>query len=243
LLNRWLSAPPDDFAPNVVISGPPTNSWYGTDQLVTFTITGGTMGIAGYTAQWDHDPGAGYTPPNDPALLTSRTGDPFWDGPAVPFGTSGSLSLKAAGPGCHTAFVRAWNNLGSVSISPPYGPICFGEPPKCSISFSCLVNDDNPPEYTVQCEHPESFYLQWEDGFQQSLGTNTTVTGTSDLYNDVVLACDSGTNNCARFSIFVSQAQWCRPLNPPTPHKPPNCRACIEAGGTCGPNGCAIKQQ
>ena len=55
-INRWLHGP-DDFRPNVTFQGPPTNAWYGTDQTVTFTIRGGTMGIAGYTARWDNDPG------------------------------------------------------------------------------------------------------------------------------------------------------------------------------------------
>jgi hypothetical protein len=234
-VNRWLSAAPDDFAPNIVFSGPPINSWYSTDQLVSFTITGGTMGTAGYTARWDSDPG-------DPVHSTPGAGDPFWDGPAVPFGSSGSLSLAAAGPGCHMAFVRAWNNLGTVSVSPPYGPVCFGAPPSCSISFSCLVNDDNPPQYTVQCGQPESFYLQFVDGTRQFLETSTTDTGISDLYNDFVVACDSGTNNCKGFSIFVSPAQWCRPQGPPPPHHPPSCRACVEGGGICRPpNGCVFE--
>jgi subtilase family serine protease len=55
-INRSLSGPAD-FRPNVTFQGPPTNAWYGTDQSVTFTIRGGTMGVAGYTARWDNDPG------------------------------------------------------------------------------------------------------------------------------------------------------------------------------------------
>ncbi len=233
-LSRYLSSPTEDFAPNVAFSGPGTNTWYSTDQTVNFTITGGTMGIAGYTAQWDNDPG-------DPVHSTPGSGDPFWDGPAVPFGTSGTLSLAAAGPGCHTAFVRAWNNLGTVSVSPPYGPICFGAPPSCTESLSCLVHDDNPPEYTVQCAHPESFFEKFQDGTQVPLGTSTSVTGETDLYNDAVLACDPGTNNCAGFSISVTQAQWCHSPGPPPPPKPPNCKACIAAGGRCTPKGCVIQ--
>ena len=235
-INQSLSGH-DDFRPLVTFSGPPTHAWYGTDQTVTFIISGGTMGIAGFTAQWDRDPGEGTIPPPN---VARGAGDPFWDGPSVPFGTNGSLSLAAAGPGCHTAFVRAWNNLGTSSETAAYGPLCSGAPPVCRFSgFFCLVHDDNPPDYTVKCDNTEDFYLVFPDGSQSFIRADTMFTGTSSLYGGDVQACDSGTNNCDRFSIFADAGKWCH-SGQTGPHPHVSCRACIEAGGMCGPSGCTF---
>jgi hypothetical protein len=233
-LNRWIGAAPGPHTgPQIAWQGPPTAQWYATDQIVSFQISGGTLGIAGYTAQWDQDPG-------DPVHTTPGAGDPYWDGPKVVGNTSGSFSLAAAGVGCHTAFVRAWDNEGFVSTqATSYGPICFGAPPNCSIAFQCVVSDNNPPAFTVSCASQEDFYETFSDGSQTSLGTLTSYSGTSSLYGNDILACTQGTNNCIGFSIFVSISQWCKPsgpLGPSGPHPPSNCRACIEAGGYCGPN-------
>lgn len=139
----------DDFGvgrPAISFSGPATGTWYNTDQTVTFNVSG-TTGIAGYTAQWDKDPGDPYS------HATPGSGDPFWDGPKAVNGTSGSFSLAAAGLGCHTAYVRAWNNLGNNGFS-SYGPLCFDNvPPQVTcasadgqwhandVSISCSASD------------------------------------------------------------------------------------------------------
>jgi hypothetical protein len=232
-INHSLSGH-DDLRPIVTFQGPPANYWYGTDQNVTFTISGGTMGVAGFTAQWDHDPG-------DPVYTTPGAGDPFWDGPSVPFGTSGSLSLASAGTGCHIAFIRAWNNVGTVSVNGSYGPLCFGDPPSCAFGLSCPSQDDNPPDYTISCKQREDFYLHYPSGSQSFLGTGQTNTGASSLYAESVSACNTGTNNCMGYSIFVGVPQWCHsPIPPGPPHPHGNCKACIEAGGICGTNGCTF---
>jgi hypothetical protein len=106
--------------PPIVSFGPApaTNQWYNTDQTVNFTVGNAPMGVAGFTAAWDIDPG-------DPkAHATPGSGDPFWDGPQVPNGTTGSFSLVAAGLGCHTGYVESWDNTGTNGGN-SYGPICY----------------------------------------------------------------------------------------------------------------------
>ena len=89
---------------------------------MNFTIGSAPMGVAGFTAAWDVDPG-------DPkSHATPGSGDPFWDGPQVPNGTSGSFSLVAAGLGCHTAFVESWDNTGTNGPG-SYGPVCYDNTP------------------------------------------------------------------------------------------------------------------
>jgi hypothetical protein len=114
-----------DFGrPAISISGPPTGQWYNSDQTVNWTVadTGGgppASGVAGYSAKWDSDPG-------DPTgHAHGGTGDSFYSGPQVPNGTSGSLHLNATGQGCHTAYVRAWDNMGLQSSLTPYGTLCY----------------------------------------------------------------------------------------------------------------------
>jgi subtilase family serine protease len=101
----------DFIAPNVTFSGPTPGVWYNTNQNVTFTVTdvGHDLflanGVAGYSQAWDQVPlnvvdrGLG-------ALSLNNA-------PQFPNGTSGSLSLSAAGQGCHQANVRAWDNGGT----------------------------------------------------------------------------------------------------------------------------------
>jgi hypothetical protein len=111
---------------------PPANQWYNTDQHVVFAVGGATEGIAGFTAQWDQDP-------NDPTThATPGSGDPFWDGPQVPNGSAGALSLAAAGEDCHFAFVRAWSNTGKGSQPSGYGQVCYDITPP---SITCGSSD------------------------------------------------------------------------------------------------------
>src|SRR5215469_8272648 len=118
----------DDGRPTVSFSGPATGQWYNTDQTVgiSVTATGGpapASGVAGFSAAWDVDPGD---------LLSQATpgsGDPFYDGPEFVNATSGSLDLSAAGQGCHTANVEAWDNMGFQSGDATYGSLCFDSVP------------------------------------------------------------------------------------------------------------------
>jgi hypothetical protein len=76
-------------------------------------------GVSGWTAKWDADPG-------DPTSHAHPgSGDSFYSGPASIHGsTSGSTSLASAGSGCHTLYVRAWDNIGESAVS-AYGPVCY----------------------------------------------------------------------------------------------------------------------
>ncbi|HEX4493669.1 MAG TPA: protease pro-enzyme activation domain-containing protein [Acidimicrobiia bacterium] len=114
-MNYWNM--PEASAPLVTLSGPSTSGW----------VTGGTIswsivdqgspasGVSGYTAQWDADPG-------DPSsAATPGSGNSFYTGPASAHGaTSGSTGVV---DGCHTLYVRAWDNIGESAVS-TYGPVC-----------------------------------------------------------------------------------------------------------------------
>jgi hypothetical protein len=115
--------------PQVSFSGPAANSWTNVDRPVGFTVsspspqgTSASVGLAGFTAQWD----AVVTDVKTHA--TPGSGDSFYDGPKTQ-GTSGSLSLAAAGPGCHTAHVRGWDNAGETNADQAYGPVCYDNQP------------------------------------------------------------------------------------------------------------------
>src|SRR5207302_7973845 len=103
---------------------------YNTDQIVSWTVTdsGGTgtaTGVAGFSQAWDFDPG-------DPfSESTPGFGNSFYSGPQFPNATAGCLEFtggSCAGgvsQGCHTANVRAWDNMGLGSGDATYGPVCY----------------------------------------------------------------------------------------------------------------------
>jgi hypothetical protein len=119
-------------APTVSFSGPPTNKWYNTNQSVSWkvvdTTSGGLpgTGIAGFTQGWD-------TLPSDaPREATPGSDNTFYSGPEFPNATLGCLSLASGGScsggvsqGCHSAYVRAWNNMGVTSGDAYYGYVCY----------------------------------------------------------------------------------------------------------------------
>ena len=127
-----------DFGPPVVsFSGAQANHWYNTNQLVTFVISDTTVnghrpnGIAGFSALWDADPGDVYAEP------TPGSGNAFYSGPQTPNQSTGSLHLAAAGLGCHTVNVRAWDNAGQPNSDATYGPVCYDTvPPVSSIALA-----------------------------------------------------------------------------------------------------------
>jgi YVTN family beta-propeller protein len=125
--------------PVVSISGPAVNKWYNQDETVEWTINEAssngypTVGIAGYSAQWDSDPGDVFSEPNP------GTGSSFYTGPQVPNAASGSLDFTGSGVSvrCHTANVRAFDNTGLESYDVTYGPICYDNvPPSTNLATS-----------------------------------------------------------------------------------------------------------
>ena len=119
-------------APSVSFSGPATNTWYNSDQTVSWSINANSnpTGIAGFTQGWD-------SIPSDPVSDTNRNdSNSFFSGPQFPNSTTGCLELASGGScaggvsqGCHTAHVRAWSNQGSTSGDVTYGPICYDTVP------------------------------------------------------------------------------------------------------------------
>ncbi len=122
---NWYSAPAIGN-PSVNFTGPAVNTWYNSEQFVSWTIAdnaGGFpgTGIAGFTQGWDSIPGDVYSEPNP------GSGNSFYSGPQFPNATSGWLDFVdyAVSQGCHTAHVQAWNNMGSPSGDVIYGPVCY----------------------------------------------------------------------------------------------------------------------
>ena len=113
----------DYSGPSVSLSGPPVQHWYNSDQTVSWTLTDTSfnghqpIGVAGATAAWDVDPGDVYSEP------TPGGGSSYY-GPQT-YGASGSLNgLTNLSQGCHTAYVRSWDNAGFSSLA-TYGPLCL----------------------------------------------------------------------------------------------------------------------
>jgi hypothetical protein len=142
-INLWHV--PGYTTPVITFTGPATNHWYNTDQLVRWTITtpsgngAPSDGLAGYSRAWDSDPGGDpYSEPHP------GTGNSFYSGPGIvglPYGCidfSGSCSgTIAVGQGLHTVHVRAWGNEGEGSSDVTYGPLGYDTtPPQTTASLS-----------------------------------------------------------------------------------------------------------
>ncbi|MGA3082987.1 MAG: protease pro-enzyme activation domain-containing protein, partial [Terracidiphilus sp.] len=112
---------------------PTTNTWYNTDQEVSWTVTDGLSqgsgtpsGVAGFTQGWDSIPADPYSEPH------SGEGNSFYSGPEYSFGTQGCLSFNGGfgcsgnggAQGCHTVQVEGWDNQGGTAYG-SYGPICY----------------------------------------------------------------------------------------------------------------------
>ncbi len=131
----------DDGRPDVTFSGPATGHWYKTDQTVGISVadTGGghpASGVAGFSDAWNADPG-------DPTSESKPgTGNSFYSGPEFVNATSGSLDLAAAGQGCHTVNVEAWDNMGLQSGDVTDGPLCYDSvPPKITAKPTVKLKD------------------------------------------------------------------------------------------------------
>ena len=131
-------------APSVVYSGPATNTWYNSDQEVSWTINANSnpTGIAGFSQGWDSIPA-------DPFFDGNRNdSNSFFSGPEFPNATTGCLSLNGGfgcaggvSQGCHTAHVRSWSNQGSSSGDTTYGPICYDDiAPSTTASLNGTLN-------------------------------------------------------------------------------------------------------
>jgi len=118
--------------PAVSFTGPATNTWYNSDQEISWTVSAPagnsapSDGVAGFTQGWD-------SIPSDPSSeATPGSGNSYYTGPQYANATSGCVSL-AGGFGCaggvsqgfHTAHVRAWDNQGYSSGDVSYGPIGY----------------------------------------------------------------------------------------------------------------------
>jgi hypothetical protein len=130
----WMinySTAADVGAPTISFGGPTTGKWYNTDQLVDWDVTdtGGGFpptGVSGYSQAWDADPGDVFSEP------TPGQGNSFYSGPQHVNSGFGCTDLSGAlctgGPvsqGCHTVYVRAWDNMGLGSGVNTYGPVCY----------------------------------------------------------------------------------------------------------------------
>lgn len=136
-----------DFgAPVVSFSGPTTNHWYNSDQVVSWTVADTSAdglpptGVAGFSQVWDSDPGDAFSEP------TPGSGNSFYSGPQYPNATNGCLDFTgtfcagSVGQGWHTVNVRVWDNTG-VSANYTYGPVGYDTiPPVTTASLSGTRN-------------------------------------------------------------------------------------------------------
>ena len=127
---NWSTAA-DEGSPYFSFGGPIVGKWYNTDQVVDWDVfdSGGNFaptGVAGFSQQWDFDPG-------DVGTEASQgTGSSFYSGPQHPGATFGCTDITGAlctggglSQGCHTLHVRAWDNMGLGSGDNTYGPVCY----------------------------------------------------------------------------------------------------------------------
>ena len=127
---NWSTAA-DEGSPYFSFGGPIVGKWYNTDQVVDWDVfdSGGNFaptGVAGFSQQWDFDPG-------DVGTEASQgTGNSFYSGPQHPGATFGCTDITGAlctggglSQGCHTLHVRAWDNMGLGSGDNTYGPVCY----------------------------------------------------------------------------------------------------------------------
>ena len=116
--------------PALSFSGPAKNTWYNSNQTVSWTLkdsgSGGlpAPGVAGFTQGWDSIPEDPYSEPH------GGSGNSFYSGPQFPFAKTGCLAFEPNGcsggvsQGCHTVNVEGWDNEGRTVVG-TYGPLCY----------------------------------------------------------------------------------------------------------------------
>lgn len=140
-INSFLAG--DSAGPSIAISGPPTNHWYGVDQTISWILTDASgnrhrpNGPSGASLRWDADPG-------DPTRITTPGAGSSYYGPQVDGEDGSAGGLANLAQGCHTAYVRAWDNAGNSAVT-HYGPLCLDNvPPDTNAVLSgTLLQDGN----------------------------------------------------------------------------------------------------
>jgi hypothetical protein len=174
-------------APAASFSGPGINVWHNTPQTINWTLSavsnaannGKANGIAGYTENWDSDPG------DDTSRPTPGTGSNYYAGPAYPLATSGSMGLdgSSGGEGCHTLHVRTWDN-GGTTADRTYGPVCF---------------DDIPP--FASCASPDGLWHATDVSLHCTAGdTFSGLANSADASFNVTTSVLAGTDNSNAFT-------------------------------------------
>jgi hypothetical protein len=149
--------------PSVSFTGPAINTWYNSNQTVSWTVvdnvTNSTVypgtGIAGFTQGWDSIPTDSASQAVDARAVSVY--DSFYIGPEYVNASTGCLALAAggcgggSGQGCHTVHVEGWNNMGRTNGNATYGPICYDTvAPTITISNSPLPNGSGWNNTSVQ---------------------------------------------------------------------------------------------
>ncbi len=195
IINNYILAPGAKTA-QINFSGPPTNAWYNSDQHVSFSITtppfsgtSASVGVAGYSAQWDA------VVPDILTHATPGSGDTFYDGPAK-LGSSDYLGLAAAGSGCHTGHVRAWDNIGDETFDETYGPVCYDvDPPVVNCSVPGVVW--SPTDVVVPCSASDAL-SGLANPIDVSFSLHTTVpfgTETANAFTPITFVADLAGNS------------------------------------------------
>ena len=210
LFNTWAAG--DFGGPSIKFQGPIVNRWYNTDQgvfwLATDTSANGAPanGVAGFTGLWDTDPGNIYRDPIPGCC------DSYYQGPQVTTTNLGSTFVSAAGQGCHTVHVRAWDNAGVESDDSTYGPVCYDTVPP--VTTAVLAGPTSSGVYTGSVTvtltatdatsgvSRTSYRIDsglWQ-AYTASFSVSATGTHTVTFYS-TDKATNSETSNSVRFSI------------------------------------------
>ena len=92
ILHSPTTGCPDTTPPSLAITAPANNTWYTTNQTLSWTVSDGGTGPAYSKWGWNDS-----TPDNQVN------------------GSTGSTTLSAAGEGQHTLYVQAWDNAGNAT--------------------------------------------------------------------------------------------------------------------------------
>jgi hypothetical protein len=190
--------------PSVDFQGPQINTWYNSEQKVSWTIVDNSgafpaTGIAGFTQGWDSIPPDSVTQPK------GGSGDSFWDGPQFTNVNQGCISLLGqaclggVSQGCHTAHVRGWNNQGGTTGDSTYGPVCLDTTaPVTQITAS---GTKKKGIYTT----PVTIALIATDNLSGVASTTYSINGgPSQNYTSPFTVSTQGTNSVAYFSTDVA---------------------------------------